>query len=65
MIDDKLVDRIHKRVNDRIWEKYSILDMSNLKKHPEGSIKKWQVKLILEETEKDNATDNVNLTTRS
>ena len=44
-MNDKLIDKIHKIVNDRIFRDYPALDMAN---HPEGHIKKWEIVYILE-----------------
>ncbi len=48
MIDDAMVAQVHKLANERLYKEYPTLDMANFEKHPEGSIKLWQVKLILE-----------------
>jgi len=44
-ITDKLIENIHQVVNKRIYKEFPALDLS---RHPEGSIKRWEVKYILE-----------------
>ena len=43
-----MIDRVHKKANELLYKRYPSKDMSNLNKHPEGSIKRWEVEIILE-----------------
>lgn len=47
-ITDKLITEVHKQVNNKLQQEYTLFDMSDLSKHPEGSLKTWQIKYILE-----------------
>ena len=42
---ESLIDKVHKKVNERISKDYPLLGMASL---PEGHIKKWEVRYVLE-----------------
>lgn len=44
-ITDALIDKVHKRVNEKIYKRYPSLDMAGL---AEGHIKRWEVEYVLE-----------------
>jgi len=42
---ESLIDKVHKKANERVYKDYPLLDMASL---PEGHIKKWEVRYVLE-----------------
>lgn len=48
MIDKAILKEVHKAVNNRLYRNHPMLDMANLKKHPEGHWGLWEIEWILE-----------------
>ena len=55
-ITDELINRVHQIANENLYKLFPLHDMAELSKHPEGHIKRWEVRLVLEALNKEMIT---------